>query len=166
MLVYNVADTHIQELIFQLSKIRIADITRDNWFEATRLCVREDQLPLYPCPVVYWIAESKFETHFRPKAVYLDDAMIGFLVYGLDPDDGRYWLITFMIDGKHQGKGCGKRAIKAFLEYFRANHDADRIVLGHRPENAAAAALYEKTGFRLTGEIIGGEVIRCHTFDR
>jgi len=94
---------------------------------------------------------------------------IGFLKtlwtgYGQDPDDGRYWLITFMIDGQHQGKGYGKQAITAFLEYFRANHDADRLVLGHRPDNAAAAALYTKAGFRETGEIIGGEVIRCYTF--
>ena len=147
-----------------MNQIRIADITRDNWFEATRLRVREDQTAVYPCPVVYWIAESKFETHYRPKAIYCGDVMIGFLVYGLDPDDGRYWLITFMIDERHQGKGYGKRAMQAFLDDFRSRYDADRIVLGHRPENAAAAALYEKTGFRVTGEIIGGEVIRCHSF--
>jgi diamine N-acetyltransferase len=147
-----------------LSQIRIDDITRDNWFEATRLRVRDDQTAVYPCPVVYWIAESMFESHYRTKAIYLGEAMIGFLVYGQDPDDGRYWLITFMIDGQHQGKGYGKQAIAAFLEYFRANHDADRLVLGHRPDNAAAAALYAKAGFRETGEIIGGEVIRCYTF--
>jgi Acetyltransferases, including N-acetylases of ribosomal proteins len=147
-----------------LSQIRIADITRDNWFEAARLRVREDQTAVYPCPVVFWIAESKFETHYRPKAIYDDDRMIGFLVYGLDPDDGRYWLITFMIDEKHQGKGYAKHAIAAFLRYFKDNCEAGEIVLGHRPDNAAAAALYEKTGFRVTGEMIGGEVIRCYSF--
>jgi len=102
----------------------------------------------------------------RLKAVCDDDRMIGFLVYGLDPDDGRHWLITFMIDERYQGMGYGKQAMAAFLDYFKAHYDADRIVLGHRPDNAAAAALYEKAGFRETGEIIGGEVIRCHTFSR
>jgi len=57
-----------------LSRIRIADINRDNWFEAARLRVREDQTAVYPCPVVCWIAESKFETHYRPKAIYSGDA--------------------------------------------------------------------------------------------
>lgn len=38
-------------------------------------------------------------------------------------------------------------------------------LLGHRPENAAAAALYEKTGFHVTGEIIEGEIVRCYSFD-
>jgi diamine N-acetyltransferase len=148
-----------------LDQIRIADITRDNWFEAARLRVREDQTAVYPCPVVFWIAESQFETHYRPKAIYKDDAMIGFLIYGLDPDDGRYWLITFMLDEKYQGNGYAKQAIAAFLRYFKDRYSADMIVLGHRPDNAAAAALYEKTGFRVTGESIGGEVIRCCSFD-
>jgi len=35
---------------------------------------------------------------------------------------------------------------------------------GHRPDNAAAASLYEKMGFHDTGEMIGGEIIRCYTF--
>jgi len=51
-----------------LSQIRIADITRDNWFEAARLRVREDQTAVYPCPVVFWIAESKFETHVQAES--------------------------------------------------------------------------------------------------
>jgi len=148
-----------------LNRIRIEDITGDNCFEAARLRVREDQTGVYPCPVVYWIAESKFATHYRPKAIYLGETMIGFLVYGLDPDDGRYWLITFMIDVNHQGKGYAKSAIRAFLDYFGDKYGADRIVLGHRPDNLAAAALYVKCGFRVTGETIGGEVIRCFTFD-
>lgn len=58
----------------------------------------------------------------------------------------------------------GKRAMAACLDYFRSRYDADRIVLGHRPDYVAAAALYEKTGFRETGEMIGGEVIRCYAF--
>lgn len=90
--------------------------------------------------------------------------MIGFLVYCLDPDDGNYWLTTFMIDEKHQGNGYAKQAISVFLTYMKEKYGADKIKLGHRPENAAAASLYEKMGFHDTGERIGGEIIRCYRF--
>lgn len=90
--------------------------------------------------------------------------MIGFLIYNLDPDDGNYWLTTFMVDEKHQGNGYAKQAIAVFLNYFNEKYGADKIKLGHRPDNAAAASLYEKMGFHETGEIIGGEIIRCYTF--
>jgi len=145
-------------------RIRIADITKENWYETAQLRVSEEQTEIYPVPVVYWLAESKFETHFCPKAIYKDDEMIGFLVYCLDPDDGNYWLTTFMIDEKHQGNGYAKQAISVFLTYMKEKYGADKIKLGHRPENAAAASLYEKMGFHDTGERIGGEIIRCYRF--
>jgi hypothetical protein len=34
--------------------------------------------------------------------------MVGFAMYGLDPDDGAVNFLHFMIDGKEQGKGYGK----------------------------------------------------------
>ena len=39
------------------------------------------------------------------KAIYADDKMVGFTMFGLDEDDGKYYLGRLMIDEKHQGKG-------------------------------------------------------------
>ena len=44
-------------------------------------------------------------------AIYDGTEMVGFLVYGRDPADERYWLYRFMIDRRHQGKGHGKAAL-------------------------------------------------------
>ena len=60
--------------------------------------------------------------------------MIGFFIYGLDPDDGNYWITTFMIDEKYQGNGYAKQAMDVFLDYFKEKYGADQIKLGHRPD--------------------------------
>lgn len=143
-----------------LLALTIADVSRDNWFAATQLSVAPEQAAHFSAPVVYWLAESRFESHFRPMMISRDDTPIGFLVYGVDPDDGEYWLITFMIDHRFQGQGLGRRALQTFLRRFDRDHPHTAIRLGHHPENIVAARLYESLGFTPTGERIGGEVIR------
>lgn len=138
----------------------VSDVSRDNWFEATRLSVTEEQVAHFSAPIVYWLAESRFETHFRPMVVSQGNVLVGFLVYGIDPDDDEYWLITFMIDHRFQGRGWGRQALTAFLERFDRDHPHTVLRLGHHPDNTVAASLYGSLGFRPTGEHIGGEVIR------
>ena len=68
--------------------------------------------------------------------------MVGFLVYGKDPADGRYWLYRFMIDRRHQGKGYGKAALQKLIEHLRALPDCAAITVGYQPENLVAERLY------------------------
>lgn len=140
--------------------LTISDVSRDTWFDATRLSVSEEQVAHFSAPVVYWLAESRFETHFRPMVVSQGDTLVGFLVYGIDPDDGEYWLITFMIDQRFQGQGLGRQALQAFLDHFDRNHPRTVLRLGHHPDNSVAASLYDSLEFRPTGEHISGEIIR------
>ena len=138
----------------------IEDVTRENWFPTTQLGVTPEQTAHFSAPVVYWLAESRFESHFRPMTLSRGGTPVGFLVYGIDPDDDEYWLITFMIDHRFQGQGLGRQALRIFLEHFDRNHPQTAIRLGHHPDNAVAARLYDSFGFAPTGEHIGGEVIR------
>ncbi|MBK7819656.1 MAG: GNAT family N-acetyltransferase [Tessaracoccus sp.] len=140
--------------------LTIAEVSRDTWFAATQLSVAPEQIAHSSAPVVYWLAESRFEGHFRPMLISRGDTPVGFLVYGIDPDDDEYWLITFMIDHRFQAQGLGRQALQAFLRRFDHDHPRRVIRLGHHPENAVAAHLYDSLGFRPTGEVIGGEVIR------
>jgi diamine N-acetyltransferase len=140
--------------------IRIEDVSRATWFAATTLAVAPEQTAHFSAPVVYWLAESRFETHFRPMTIARGDELIGFLVYGVDPDDGAYWLITFMIDHRFQGCGLGRKALGAFLRRFDEEHPSTPLTLGHHPDNRVAAGLYESFGFASTGERIDGEAIR------
>lgn len=138
----------------------IEDVTRENWFPTAQLGVTPEQTAHFSAPVVYWLAESRFESHFRPMTLSRGGTPVGFLVYGIDPDDDEYWLITFMIDHRSQGQGLGRQALRTFLEHFDRTHPQTAIRLGHHPDNVVAARLYDSFGFTPTGERIGGEVIR------
>jgi diamine N-acetyltransferase len=39
---------------------------------------------------LYSLAESKFEPSFVPLGIYLETRMIGFFMYGKDPENGTY----------------------------------------------------------------------------
>jgi len=123
--------------------------------------ISEEKGKKYIVPIVYSIAESKYETHLRPLAILYLDQIIGFSMYCKDPDDGRYWLYVYMIDEAQQGKGYGKEGIKQLLKYIQKQEkDIHEVVIGHRPDNERAGYLYESAGFKKTGEIINGEIIR------
>jgi diamine N-acetyltransferase len=67
-----------------------------------------------------------------------------------------------MIDSKCQGRGYGKDALLALVQWMQKALDCKRILIGHRPENVVANALYESLGFqRISEELIDGEVVRA-----
>lgn len=147
-----------------LHNITVRAVDQENWYECTQLRISEENGRRFIVPIVYSIAESKVETHLRPLAVLLDEQVIGFSMYCKDLDDGRYWIYVFMIDAELQGKGYGKAGLQRVMEYMRDTEDLDEIIIGHQPDNERAGYLYESVGFKQTGEIIHGEVIRKYTY--
>jgi len=121
-------------------------ITKDNWEAAAKLEAREDQRD-FIAPNVWSIAEAQFHPWTRPLAIYDGGVMVGFLVYGKDPQDDQYWLYRFMIDRRHQGKGLGKAALRALIERLRSLPDCTGITVGYQPDNLVAERLYLAAGF-------------------
>lgn len=136
-------------------------VSIENWYECTQLKVKPEQLNVFPAPVVYWIAESKYVTEFELRAIYAEEALVGFLVFCTNPDqDDNYWIPALMIDEQHQGKGYGKAAMEHLIQYMSSSNFT-RIMIGHRPENHIAGKLYEALGFiKVSEEIIDGEIVR------
>lgn len=143
-------------------EISLKPVSVDNWYECTKLEVTKDQKKVFPAPIVYWIAESKYVTEFQPMAIYFNDNIIGFIVYSKVPDDeGNYWIPALMIDERHQGKGHGKASMIQLIELMKESLNCQKIMIGHRPENVVAGNLYESLGFkRVSKELIDGEVVR------
>ncbi|WP_274648773.1 GNAT family N-acetyltransferase [Paenibacillus humicola] len=93
--------------------INLMPVSNQNRYECSKLKVKPEQLNVFPAPVVYWIAESKFVDDFELRAVYWDSDLVGFIAYCKIPDEnGNYWIPALMIDEKHQSKGYGKAAMK------------------------------------------------------
>lgn len=126
--------------------IALKTITENNWYACTQLEVSNEQKTVFPIPVVYWLAESAY-CGMTPLALYADEELVGFSVYAVDPEDGSYWIMAFMIDQKYQNRGFGRTGMDALIRTIKAEHHCDRIVIGHRIENERASNLYTSLGF-------------------
>lgn len=126
--------------------IKLRPIDQNNWYACTQLEVTDEQKQVFPVPAVYWLAESAY-CGFTPLALYADEQLVGFAVYAVDPDDGSFWIMAYMIDHKFQHKGLGRSGLKELIRYIKEKHDCHKIVLGHRPENKRASNLYASLGF-------------------
>ncbi|HEY8559363.1 MAG TPA: GNAT family N-acetyltransferase [Pyrinomonadaceae bacterium] len=138
--------------------ITLREITPANFKECINLKVGAAQSAFVASNLMS-IAQSKIYPTYNPAAVYAGDEMVGFAMFGLDEDDGRYYLGRIMIDERCQGKGYGRAAVLAVIEKLRENPDCRAIYLSFVPGNTSAETLYKSVGFEATGEINEGEIV-------
>ncbi|MHA2028051.1 MAG: GNAT family N-acetyltransferase [Candidatus Kariarchaeaceae archaeon] len=134
--------------------ISIREITAENWIEAIKLKVKEEQENFVASNAVS-IAQSKFDTYLDCHGIYNEDKMVGFAATGKNPDDGEIWIARHMIGAQFQGQGYGKFGLQELIETLKTKWDCENIFLTVEPENTGARALYEKSGFQDTGRIMG-----------
>jgi len=127
-------------------KVTLRPIDQSNWYACTQLEVTDEQKNVFPVPPVYWLAESAY-CGFTSLAIYTDEQLVGLSVHAIDPDDGSYWIMAYMIDQRFQRNGLGRSGMKELMRYMKEMHACDKIVLGHRPNNEHAASLYASLGF-------------------
>ncbi len=141
--------------------IELKNITKENWFKCTQLQITGEQKKNFPAAPVYWLAECRYMSDWHEYAIYNDDELIGFTVYGFDPDVNEYEIYAVMIDKSHQGKGYGKTAMYRLIEKIKTKHNRSKLYICHREANIVAAKLYESLDFKDTGIRYNGEIIRC-----
>lgn len=131
-----------------LNEISLESIDKNNWEEAIKLSVKEEQ-QAFIASNLYSIAEVQFLDNFYAKGIYIDNKMIGFTMFGIDPDDNNYWIYRLMIDKEYQRKGIGVQAIYLIIEKIRGINDINipLIMIGYNPENLSAKFAYKKAGF-------------------
>jgi diamine N-acetyltransferase len=144
--------------------VSLREITPENFKECVNLKVADAQKS-FVAPNVMSIAQSKIYPTMNIRAVYAGDEMVGFAMYGLDTDDGKYYLVRLMIDERHQGKGYGKRAALAVIEDLKQKEDCREVYLSFVPENDGAEKVYKSIGFERTGEISEGEIVMRYTIE-
>lgn len=105
-----------------------------------------------------------------PFGVYDDDTPVGFVMIGYGRDDwedapaiarNNYSIWRLMIDRRFQGRGYGKAALTAALEYIHTapKGKAECCYLSYESENTLAKRLYHSFGFQENGEMDGEEIV-------
>jgi diamine N-acetyltransferase len=143
--------------------ITLRELTRDTWEECIDLDVADHQRNFVSSNLVS-LAEAQFYPGTVCRAVYADEVMVGFVMYGPDaeyaPDEqGSYAFVRLMIDQHHQGKGYGRAAIAAVIEAIHNIPESRVLYTSYVPENTQAGHLYESMGFQKTGRMLDGELI-------
>ncbi|NQF14439.1 GNAT family N-acetyltransferase [Brevibacillus sp. HB1.3] len=142
-------------------KISLRDVTRENFWSCILLkSMNYKGLHLFEEHVTsnaFSLAQAKVETEWIPKAIYADDQLVGFTMYGFEMKNSFYFITRLMIDYRHQGKGYGKAAMLLVIEELK-NMGTQEIYTSFVSTNEGAKKLYSSIGFRFTGrEIEFGE---------
>lgn len=137
-------------------------IVRDNFYDVIELELEEAQEKYLPSNV-FSIAESALSPLFHPRAICMDDKVVGFLMYQFgekgDDDEDECTIWRFMIDRKHQNTGIGKIAIALVIEEIKAHERCKLVDIYYDPNNLAAKKLYTRYGFKEVGYRDDGDII-------
>lgn len=155
-----------------MPEITLRSITQENWVECIGLTPTADQRARhFVADNTLSLAQAYAERWWAPLAVYADETMVGFVLYGRwpvgglseiwgnKPKPGVDYILRMMIDERYQGRGYGKAALKALIERIKAQGDCRAIELDYDRDNVAAARLYIGLGFQPVEEDEDGEIM-------
>lgn len=148
--------------------ITLRNITKENYLAAIKLKVTPEQ-DNFVAPNVFSIAQSKFYTSWKPTAIFNEEEMVGFLMYGdydLNEGDGTIWIIRLMVDVNFQKKGFGREAMLKLIDHIKNNYAQKELFVSFVPENISAKNLYESLGFKDTGRVDEDEIVYCLNFKK
>ena len=107
-----------------------------------------------------------------PYAVYENDTMVGFVMYGYfqpDPEDDEnydnhnpvYYIWRLLIDKNHQRRGIGNEAVRLVMEEIKRKPqgEATHCYVSYVPENIGSKMTFAKYGFEEDGREMGGETV-------
>ncbi|MGE3796802.1 MAG: GNAT family N-acetyltransferase [Thermomicrobiales bacterium] len=144
--------------------VSLQPLSTSSWEEAARLEVLPEQAEFIESNL-WSIAELQFYPSLSGYTIHAQGKMVGFLVWGLSPDDSRPWLYRFMIDRRFQGQGYGRAALERLIDHVQ-REGANELWVGYHRDNTTAARLYLSLGFDPQGLAPWGEHMACLDFQR
>lgn len=131
--------------------IKIKGIDEYNIKEVKKVSVKENQQSFIET-VEECMEEAKIYEQWCPVAVYNNKTIVGFAMYGAFGENPDVWIDRIIIDGRYQGKGFGKLAMKELIEIVTEKYNVNIVYLSFVDSNGIARKLYEELGFKFTGE--------------
>jgi diamine N-acetyltransferase len=128
------------------------EINKSNYWDCMELTIDESQEG-FVADNKQSLVEAAYEDGLYTLGIYIEETMIGFVLYDYDETIPGWSMSRFMIDKQFQGKGYGKQAAIAFLEYFKTKHIADKMYISVSLENTVAHKMYSSIGFTEVKEV-------------
>ncbi len=141
-----------------MTTLSLVPIDADNWLDAALLKPAEDQ-QRFVAPNWYSLLEATRNHLLRPLVAVSGDELVGFVMYGFEPEEDDPWIYRLMVAEKHQGRGFGRQIMRQTVELIREEFPRHRVGVSYEPDNDRAARLYESLGFKHHGEVIEGETV-------
>lgn len=128
------------------------EIDRSNYWDCMLLTVDSSQEG-FVADNKRSLVEAAYEDGLYPLGIYHEETMVGFILYDYDETFPGWSMSRFMIGKQFQGKGYGKQAALAFIDYFKKRHSADKLYISVSLENTVARKLYASIGFEERKEV-------------
>lgn len=141
-------------------QISLKPITEQNRDECISLKPRQDQME-FVASNLDSLEKAVEEPSTGAFGIYNEDTMVGFTLFDVTPyeDDDCFWIVRFMIDEQHQGRGLGKAALGEIITTMSHIEGCTRIRTSHVPDNQVVNKLYKSYGFQETGDLVDGEIV-------
>ncbi len=137
--------------------IHLEPITPDNWRLGLR--VRDDQRAFVSDSAgILARAYAYRDSRSQAFVIYADELPVGMAMYHDWDEAAAYDFSQLFIDQRYQGRGFGLEAARLIMEKLRQDGRYDRVCLCYIDGDDGAKNLYEKLGFRHTGEAWEDEI--------
>lgn len=128
------------------------EIDKSNYWDCMALTI-DDSQEGFVADNKQSLIEAAYEEGLYTLGIYQDDIMVGFILYDYDETFPGWSLSRFMIGKQFQGRGYGKKAVIAFLDYFKKKHNVDELFISVSLENTVAHKMFSSVGFAELKEV-------------
>ena len=142
-------------------ELKLRKIDESNFIECFNLSLGEGQDRFVSHPIRSLAQAYVYYNQCTPFGIYRNDTIVGYVMVIYDYDEETYNIWHMMIDEKYQGKGYGSIAIKLCIDYIKSKPfgSSNDVILTCNIDNSIAIHIYEKIGFKDTGERDDNELV-------
>ena len=136
-------------------------INESNFIECFNLKLGEGQNKFVSHPIRSLAQAYVYYNQCTPFGIYQGNVMVGYVMVIYDYDEETYNIWHMMIDEKYQEKGYGTEALKLALDYIKSKPfgESNKVMLTCNIDNSHGIHIYEKVGFKDTGERDDNEMV-------
>ena len=143
-----------------MRNIKLSRIDENNFIQAFNLKLDKAQEQFVSHPIRSLAQAYVYYNQCTPFGIFHDDTIVGYVMVIYDYDLAEYNIWHMMIDVAYQHLGFGTIALRKCLDYIASKPfgPSSKVVLTCNKNNSIALHLYNKYGFKETGNADEDEI--------